>query len=74
MDVLDFNPNIIYHPDNEEQLRRLYVDQLFHFQLKWASSTMMEKSNLDANFMRDSLLGVSHSSFRTAISCSIIRS
>ena len=56
MDVLDFNPNIIYHPDNEEQLRKLYFDQLFHFQLKWASSTMMEKSNLDANFMRDSLL------------------
>ena len=56
MDVLDFNPNIIYHPDNEEQLRRLFVDQLFHFQLKWASSTMMEKSNLDANFITDSLL------------------
>ena len=56
MDVLDFNPNIIYHPDNEEQLRRLFVDQLFHFQLKWASSTMMEKSNLDASFIRDSLL------------------
>lgn len=55
-DVLDFNPNIIYNPKNEEQLRKLYLDQLFHFQLKWASSTMMEKSNLDAGFMRDSLL------------------
>ncbi|MCG7344445.1 NERD domain-containing protein [Sporosarcina sp. ACRSL] len=56
IDVFDFNPNIIYHPENEEQLRKLYLDQLFHFQLKWASSTMMEKSNLDAGFMRDSLL------------------
>ncbi|MFC5604472.1 nuclease-related domain-containing protein [Sporosarcina koreensis] len=56
IDVLDFNPNIIYNPKNEEQLRKLYLDQLFHFQLKWASSTMMEKSNLDASFMRDSLL------------------
>jgi hypothetical protein len=56
MEGFDFNPNIIYHPDNEEQLRKLYVDQLFHFQLKWASSTMMEKSNLDASFMRDPLL------------------
>lgn len=56
VDVLDFNPNIIYHPENEQQLRKLYVDQLFHFQLKWASSTMMEKSNLDPGFMKDSLL------------------
>ncbi|MFS0689168.1 nuclease-related domain-containing protein [Sporosarcina sp. 179-K 8C2 HS] len=54
--VLDFNPNIIYHPENEQQLRTLYLDQLFHFQLKWASSTMLERSNLDAGFMRDSLL------------------
>ena len=53
---LDFNPNIIYHPESEEQLRRLYIDQLFHFQLKWASSTMLEKSKLDPKFMRDSLL------------------
>lgn len=56
VDVLDFNPNIIYHPTNEEQLRKLYLDQLFHFQLKWASSTMMDKSYLDAGFMRDTLL------------------
>lgn len=56
LDVLDFNPNIIYQPENEKQLRKLYLDQLFHFQLKWASSTMMEKSNLDAGYMRDSLL------------------
>lgn len=56
MDVLDFNPNIIYNPKNEKQLRKLYLDQLFHFQLKWASSTMLERSNLDARFMRDSLL------------------
>lgn len=54
--VLDFNPNIIYNPKTEQQLRKLYLDQLFHFQLKWASSTMMEKSNLDASFMRDTLL------------------
>lgn len=56
IDVLDFNPNIIYQPKNEKQLRKLYLDQLFHFQLKWASSTMMERSNLDAGYMRDSLL------------------
>ncbi|MCM3743662.1 NERD domain-containing protein [Sporosarcina luteola] len=55
-DVFDFNPNIIYHPKNLEQLRKLYLDQLYHFQLKWASSTMLERSKLDAGFMRDSLL------------------
>ncbi|WP_432358019.1 nuclease-related domain-containing protein [Sporosarcina sp. UB5] len=53
---LDFNPHIIYNPETVMELRKLYLDQLFHFQLKWASSTMMEKSNLDAAFMRDSLL------------------
>lgn len=56
VDQLDFNPHIIYHPKNELQLQQLYLDQLFHFQLKWASSTMMEKSHLDAGFIRDSLL------------------
>lgn len=56
VDTLDFYPNIIYHPESEEQLRRLYIDQLFQFQLKWASSTMLEKSKLDPKFMRDSLL------------------
>lgn len=55
-DSFGFNPNIIYNPKNVEQLRKLYVDQLFHFQLKWASSTLMEHSKLDEQFMRDSLL------------------
>lgn len=54
--IFDFNPNIIYNPENLEQLRKLYLDQLFHFQLKWASSTMLERSRLDAKYMRDQLL------------------
>lgn len=51
-----FNPNIIYNPTNLEQLRRLYLDQLFHFQIKWASSTLMDKSRVDPRYMRDTLL------------------
>ncbi|MEZ7170622.1 nuclease-related domain-containing protein [Sporosarcina sp. OR05] len=55
-ELFDFNPSIIYKPENLEQLKKLYMDQLFHFQLKWASSTMLEHSRLDAKFLRDSLL------------------
>lgn len=55
-DEFDFNPNIVYAPTTIEQLRKLYVDQLFHFQLKWASSTLTDKSRVDAKYLRDSLL------------------
>ena len=51
-----FNPNIIYNPSDLQQLRKLYLDQLFHFQIKWASSTLMDKSRVDPRYMRDSLL------------------
>lgn len=53
---LGFNPNIIYNPTTLKQLRKLYIDQLFHFQIKWASSTLMDSSRVDPRFMRDSLL------------------
>lgn len=55
-DTLDFNPNIIYRPDTIEQLRELYLNQLFHFQIKWASSTLMDKSTVAPKYMRDSML------------------
>lgn len=55
-DNFGFSPNIIYNPTNLEQLRRLYSDQLFHFQIKWASSTLMDKSRVDPRYMRDTLL------------------
>ena len=54
--TLFFEPNIVYNPSSKEELRRMYLDQLFHFQLKWASSTLMEKSYVDPKYMRDSLL------------------
>lgn len=55
-DDFGFSPNIVYTPDTIEQLRKLYLDQLFHFQMKWASSTLMDKSRIDPKYMRDSLL------------------
>lgn len=55
---LDFGfiPNVIYKPKTVEELRKLYLDQLFHFQMKWASSTLMDRSRVNPKYMRDSLL------------------
>lgn len=55
-DNFSFSPNFIHKPKSIEQLRKLYMDQLFHFQLKWASSTLTDKSNVHPKYMRDSLL------------------
>ena len=55
-DDLQFSPNIIQDPRSIQHLRKLYIDQLFHFQLKWASSTLSEWSRIDEKFMRDKLL------------------
>ncbi|MDF2067932.1 nuclease-related domain-containing protein [Bacillus sp. Cr_A10] len=54
--MLNFQPNIVYNPKSKEELKRLYFNQLFHFQLKWASSTLREKSYVDPKFLRDTLL------------------
>lgn len=53
---LTFEPNIVYQPDTLEELKRMFVDQFFHFQLKWASSTSREKSYVDPKFLRDGFL------------------
>ncbi|QTD41375.1 nuclease-related domain-containing protein [Sporosarcina sp. Te-1] len=52
----DFQPNLVYRPNDMAHLRKLYLDQLFHFQIKWASSTLMEKSRVDPRFFRDTFL------------------
>ena len=51
-----FNPSLIYTPDSIEQLRKIYLDQLFQFQIKWASSTLSDKSRVHPKYYRDSLL------------------
>lgn len=54
--TLNFEPNIVYQPESIEELKRLFLDQFFHFQLKWASSTLLEKSYIEPRFYRDGLL------------------
>ncbi|ATP41492.1 hypothetical protein CSE16_16255 [Solibacillus sp. R5-41] len=54
--TLMFEPNIVYAPKTIEELKRMFIDQFFHFQMKWASSTLREKSYVDPKYMRDTLL------------------
>ena len=54
--TLFFEPNIVYNPQSIEELKRMFMDQFFHFQIKWASSTLREKSYVDPKYMRDTLL------------------
>lgn len=54
--TLLFEPKLVYKPQTKEELKRMYLDQLFHFQLKWASSTLREKSYIDPKYMRDTML------------------
>ena len=54
--ALLFEPNIVYTPRSLEELKRIFLDQFFQFQMKWASSTLREKSYVDRKFMRDHLL------------------
>ncbi|TFD98177.1 NERD domain-containing protein [Jeotgalibacillus sp. R-1-5s-1] len=55
-DSFRFEPSVYYRPETIEDLKHLYLDQLFHFQLKWASSTLTEKSYIDAKYTRDEKL------------------
>ncbi len=54
--TLFFEPKIVYYPKTLEELKRMFFDQFFQFQIKWASSTLREKSYVDPKFMRDTLL------------------
>ena len=54
--TLFFEPNIVYKPDSIDELKVLFLDEFFQFQLKWASSTLREKSYVDPKFIRDTLL------------------
>lgn len=54
--TLFFESKLVYHPKTIEELKRVFVDQFFNFQIKWASSTTREKSYVDPKFLRDNLL------------------
>ena len=44
------------HPKSLEELKHQFLNQLFHFQMKWASSTLTELSNVKKTLLYDDLL------------------
>ncbi|KAB2338882.1 NERD domain-containing protein [Cytobacillus depressus] len=52
----EFQANFSYRPDTEEELKHQFLDQIFRFQMKWASSTLTEKSFTDKRFYYDEKL------------------
>lgn len=54
--ALQFEANIMYQPQSLNELKRLYLNQFFQFQMQWASSTLREKSYIDPKFLRDTFL------------------
>jgi len=67
-----FEPRILYRPNTLKELRIMFLEQLYHFQLKWASSTTMEKSHVESRFQRDSLLRMLTIQLPDTYFCSII--
>lgn len=53
---IQFDPHLLYHPKTVQELHRMYLNQLFSFQLNWASTTMREKSNMEPKYQRDRFL------------------
>lgn len=55
-DEFQFSPIFSFKPDTKEDLKQLFLDQLLKFQMKWASSTIYEKSFVDQKYFRDERL------------------
>lgn len=49
----EFNPTFHLKPETLDDLKVLFLEKLFHFQMRWASSTIREKSYIDKFFYRD---------------------
>ncbi|MGD6943103.1 NERD domain-containing protein [Cytobacillus gottheilii] len=47
---LEFSVTYSSRPHSLELLKQQFLDQIFRFQMKWASSTLMEKSFVDKTF------------------------
>lgn len=52
-DPFHFSPSFSVRPNSEEDLKRHFLDQLFSYQMKWASTTLTEKSFVDRKFYYD---------------------
>lgn len=55
-ELFKFETNFSYRPDTVEDLKYQFLDQLFRFQMKWASSTILEKSFVEKKFYYDTRL------------------
>ncbi|WP_153127383.1 NERD domain-containing protein [Peribacillus tepidiphilus] len=53
---IDLDVRIPLLPSNIEELKKSFLNQLFRFQLKWASSTLREKSFVDQKYYWDEKL------------------
>jgi hypothetical protein len=49
-DPLQFTASFSFKPESLDELKRQFLDQLYRFQLKWASSTLTEKSPIHSKF------------------------
>ena len=54
--ALQFEANIMYQPQTLHELKRMYLNQFYQYQMQWASSTLREKSYIDPKFLRDTFL------------------
>lgn len=51
-----FTTRFSHLPVNEEDMKIQFLDQLFRFQLKWATSTIFEKSHMNSQYFFDERL------------------
>lgn len=50
-DPMEFTTAFKFKPETEEELKQQFLDQLYRFQLKWASSTLAEKSYFSSKYI-----------------------
>lgn len=55
-DLVQFPKYLEAHASTEAELKQLFLDQMFKFQLKWASATLTEKSFIDSHYFREEKL------------------
>lgn len=53
---LQFTALLPFRPNSIDELKQQFLDQLFRFQMKWASSTLTEKSAVDHKYYFDEKL------------------
>lgn len=51
-----FAPTFTHRPTTVDELKRHFLEQLFHFQMKWASTTLAEKTYVNKKYYYDDRL------------------